>query len=95
MAATQRRLASIMFSDMVGYSALAQRNEMLAIELLEEHRRLLRGMFVQFGGREMDAVGDGFFVEFSSAVAIQKALVERNASVEKERQIQVRIGLHV
>jgi adenylate cyclase len=102
MAPPQRRLASIMFSDMVGYSALAQRNEMLAIELLEEHRRLLRALFVQFGGREMDAVGDGFFVEFSSAVdaancavAIQKALVERNATAETERQIQVRIGLHL
>ena len=56
MTAAQRRLASIMFSDMVGYSALAQRNEMLALELLEEHRRLLRAMFVQFGGREMDAL---------------------------------------
>ncbi len=102
MTGAQRRLASIMFSDMVGYSVLAQKNEMLAIELLEEHRRLLRSLFVQFGGREMDAVGDGFFVEFSSAVdaakcavAIQKALVERNATATKERQIHLRIGLHV
>ncbi len=102
MSGVQRRLASIMFSDMVGYSVLAQRNEMLAIALLEEHRKLLRGIFAQHGGREMDAVGDGFFVEFSSAVdattcaiAIQKALVERNATASNERQIHVRIGLHL
>jgi len=33
-----RKLAAIMFTDMVGYSALAQRDEALALELLEEHR---------------------------------------------------------
>ena len=36
--AEQRKLAAIMFTDMVGYSALAQRDEKLALELLEEHR---------------------------------------------------------
>jgi len=35
----QRNLAAIMFTDMVGYSALAQRGDNLALELLEEHRR--------------------------------------------------------
>ena len=41
----QRKLAAIMFTDMVGYSALSQRDEKLAQELLEEHRRLLREIF--------------------------------------------------
>ena len=39
ISAEQRRLAAIMFTDMVGYSALSQRDEKLAQELLEEHRR--------------------------------------------------------
>ena len=34
----QRKLAAIMFTDMMGYSGLAQRDEKLALELLEEHR---------------------------------------------------------
>ena len=46
--AEQRKLAAIMFTDMVGYSALSQRDDKLALELLEEHRELLRKIFPRF-----------------------------------------------
>ncbi len=49
----QRKLAAIMFTGMVGYSALAQRDEKLALELLEEHRALLRPLFPRFNGTEI------------------------------------------
>jgi len=98
----QRRLAAIMFTDMVGYSALSQKNEALALELLNEHRKILRELFASYGGREIEAVGDGFFVECPSALAaaqcaveIQRALHDRNASQSADRQILVRIGLHL
>jgi adenylate cyclase len=102
MTAAERRLAAIMFTDMVGFSALTQRNEALALELLAEHQRRLRPIFAQHGGREIKATGDGFLVEFTSAlqavrcaVAIQTALVERNASAAADRRIELRIGLHL
>ncbi|HEY4283954.1 MAG TPA: hypothetical protein VGM62_12885 [Chthoniobacterales bacterium] len=40
----KRRLAAIMFTDMVGYSAPSQRDDKLALELLEEHREILRNI---------------------------------------------------
>jgi adenylate cyclase len=99
---TQRRLAAIMFTDMVGYSALAQKDESLALELLEEHRNILRLIFIKYSGREIDTAGDSFFVEFSSAVdaancaiEIQKSLLTRNVSAEPEKQMRIRIGLHI
>ena len=57
----QRRLAAIMFTDMVGYSALSQRDDKLAQELLEEHRRLLREIFPHFHGTEIKTIGDAFW----------------------------------
>ncbi len=99
---TERKLAAIMFTDMVGYSALAQRHEALALDLLVEHQRRLRPIFLEHGGREIKAIGDGFLVEFPSAlqavrcaIAIQTALVQRNASEAADRRIEVRIGLHL
>ncbi len=46
----QRKLAAILFTDMVCNSALSQRNEAPALELFEEHRGVLRGFFPMFAG---------------------------------------------
>src|SRR5919197_4611360 len=98
----QRKLAAIMFTDMVGYSALSQRDDKLALELLEEHRQLLRQIFPKFNGAEIKTIGDGFLVEFNSAleaaecaIEIQRALAKRNPDVGLARQNQVRSCSHL
>ena len=98
----QRKLAAIMFTDMVGYSALSQRDDKLALELLEEHRRLLREIFPRFYGTEIKTIGDAFLVEFGSAleaaqcaIEIQRTLAKRNTDVSAERRIQLKIGIHI
>jgi adenylate cyclase len=100
--ADQRRLAAIMFTDMVGFSALAQRDEALALDLLEEHRALLRPAFAKHQGREIKTIGDGFLIEFASALAavncaieVQEMLAQRNAGAPDDRAFQVRIGIHL
>ena len=101
-ATEQRKLAAIMFTDMVGYSALAQRDEKLALELLEEHRRLLREIFPRFHGTEIKTIGDAFLVEFDSAleaaqcaIEIQRTLAKRNHDVPPDRRIEIKIGIHI
>src|SRR6186997_2249941 len=91
-----------MFTDMVGYSALSQRDEKLAQELLEEHRRLLREIFPRFNGTEIKTIGDAFLVEFSSAleaaqcaIEIQRTLAKRNHDVKADRRIELKIGIHI
>src|SRR6266403_2520023 len=98
----QRKLAAIMFTDMVGYSALAQRDDKLALELLEEHRQLLREILPRFNGTEVKTIGDAFLIEFQSAleaaqcaIEIQRTLAKRNHDVTPERRIELKIGIHI
>ena len=99
----QRKLAAIMFTDIVGYSALAQKNEALALKLLEEHRQLLRTLFRKHEGTEIKTIGDAFLVEFTStldaircAAEIQEALKDYDAAASGQSvKIQIRIGLHM
>ena len=98
---SMRRLTAIMFTDLVGYSALAHRDEKLAIELLELHRGWVREILPLHGGREIETIGDAFLVEFAGALAavecalaIQRRFAEHNAAAPEGRRMQLRIGIH-
>jgi adenylate cyclase len=91
-----------MFTDMVGYTSLSQKNEALAMELLEEHRKLVRPFFPKHNGREVKTIGDAFLVEFASALEavrcafdIQQALHEMNSGRSADKKILLRIGVHL
>jgi len=97
-----RRLSAIMFTDLVGYSAMAHRDEALAIELLEQHRTWVRTILPRYEGREIETIGDAFLIEFGSALAavecavmIQARFNEYNEHAPYTRRMQLRIGIHL
>ena len=83
MSDAKRKLAAIMSTDIVGYSALSEKNEALALELLGEHRELLRTLFVQHNGTEIKTIGDACLVEFTSAVETLRSHPRYLALLEK------------
>jgi adenylate cyclase len=102
MSSEQRRLAAVMFTDIVGYSSLTQQNEQLALELLEEHRRIVRPIIALHNGREVKTMGDAFLIEFESAleatrcaIDVQKSLHDHNQRSLAERRVHLRIGIHL
>jgi TolB-like protein len=91
-----------MYTDMVGYTALGQRNESLSLALVEEQRKLIRPILSRHNGREIKTIGDAFLVEFPNALDavrcaydIQRATREFNVSLSTEKRIHLRIGLHL
>src|SRR5215467_8739000 len=84
-----RRLAAILAADITGYSALMSADEEATVRDLKGHQAVILPMAAEHGGRIIDTAGDGMLAEFGSvlnavkcALAMQKAMTERNTPVE-------------
>ena len=69
-----RRLAAIMFTDMVGFSRRMGADEARMLRLLEIHNQLIQQAVAEHQGAVIKTVGDAFLVDFPSVVhAVQCA----------------------
>jgi class 3 adenylate cyclase len=91
---TERVLATILFTDIVGSTELASRlGDSAWRELLERHHAIVRRELARFQGRELDTAGDGFFAAFDGPA---RAVLAAGALRDPLRAIglEVRAGLH-
>jgi adenylate cyclase len=98
----RRHLATIMFTDMVGYTALGQKDEELSLTLIQEINKLLRPIFQRHGGTIVKMMGDAFLAQFPDALNgvrcgydIQRAAREFNIVLPNEKRFSLRIGIHL
>src|SRR5580700_5554954 len=98
----QRKLAAVMFTDIVGYSRMMHQDEAGTMRFLALHNALLEDQVKAFGGRVIKTIGDSLMMDFGSvvdavncAVAIQTRLHERNKGLKPSEQHFIRIGIHL
>ena len=103
MEGVQRRLAAVLAADVIGYSRLIEVDEEgTRARLRKLHAELIEPRIVAEGGRIFKTTGDGFLVEFTSAVVavrsaldVQEAMRRLNAEVPEDSRIEFRIGINV
>ncbi len=99
----QRKLTVILSADVVGYSALMQRDEAGTLARLKENRSTLFDPCVTaHGGRIFKVMGDGVLIEFSSAAAavtcaleIQQAMEGAEAAQPEPERLRYRVGINL
>jgi adenylate cyclase len=95
MSEEKRFLAAVMFTDIVGYTALMQENESRAKELRDKHRNVLFKYIDEYGGRIVQYYGDGTLSTFPSAVESVRCAVMIQKELMAEPNIPLRVGIHL
>ncbi len=90
-----RQLAAILFTDIVGYTALMQENEQKAVALIKHYNTALNELVALHNGKVLNYYGDGSLCTFPSVTEALNCAVELQKELQAEPTVPLRIGLHV
>src|SRR5512143_3321125 len=90
-----RQLLAIMFTDVVGYTALTERDEAAAVRVRTQHRDLVRTLVEQFEGEVIDSTGDESLSIFPSALRAVDCSLALQGALRSYPDMRLRIGIHL
>jgi len=90
-----RQLAAILFTDIVGSTAMMQKDEQAAVSLSKRYVAVLKQFVSSHGGEILNDYGDGSLCTFSSATEALRCAIEMQQQFQMEPKVPLRIGLHV
>lgn len=95
MSGHNHQLAAIMFTDIVGYTALMGRDEELAMKLISRNRQIHKPLIEKYQGHWIKEMGDGILAEFGSAYNCVRCAIEIQREAGTNFKGKLRIGLHI
>jgi adenylate cyclase len=91
----QRRLAAILFTDIVGSTAIMQKDEHAALSINKRYTDVLQQLVPLHQGEILNDFGDGSLCAFASATQAVRCALAMQQQFEQEPKVPLRIGLHV
>lgn len=89
-----RRLVAIMFSDIVGYTAIMSKDVESGLALLRKNREIQKPFIEKYNGKFLKEMGDGILAQFSSAIDSVRCALEIQKMAGAELGAKLRIGIH-
>jgi adenylate cyclase len=90
-----RQLAAILFTDIVGYTGMMQKNEENALRIMSRYTSVLNTLITDHGGKILNDYGDGNLCSFSSATQAIQCALHIQQLLQTDLIVPLRIGLHV
>ncbi|MEP7322999.1 MAG: adenylate/guanylate cyclase domain-containing protein [Saprospiraceae bacterium] len=91
-----RKLAAILFTDMVGYTAVMQKDELKAIKMQKKHQHTVEQCVSRFGGEVKNDMGDGSMSILPSAYEVIQCAMAIQKELQREPdKVNIRVGIHI
>ena len=91
----ERKLAAIMFTDIVGYTEQMSKDQDVAFALLEEKQSKFKPLVKEHNGSLIKEMGDGTLSQYPSAIDASKCSVELQKLIKDNDKLNVRVGIHL
>ena len=102
MAAQERKLATILAMDVVGYSSMMNKNEAATVKQLRICQGIIETVSKEKSGRIFNTAGDAFMIEFpttigavETAIEIQEKVASHNKRVSQDERLEFRMGVNI
>ena len=91
----ERKLAAIMFTDIVGYTKQMSQSESKSLDLLDKKRSILKPLLDEYNGTFVKEIGDGTLSYFESAVNAATCAVKLQEQTYDDSDMNIRAGIHI
>ena len=92
---SKRKLAAIVFSDIVDCTKIISKNESLGLEYIKDHTQVIKDNVVSFNGTLLKELGDGCLLIFDSTYDAIKFSKQIQKIINNDKDYKVRVGIHV
>ena len=94
MTKPKRKLAAIVFTDIVGFTKLSAKNEPAALQILNKQRDILKPIVEEHNGDWLKEIGDGLLLTFNTTIEAVHCSIAIQEALKSIPELKLRIGIH-